>query len=85
MSSLSFISHFTKKKTKRFRSGASPLWSDKSNKNRTALHQASEKGDVLVSVFLYLNGANIESKDNDQQTPLDLAKNNKQKEVEGKL
>jgi hypothetical protein len=34
-------------------------------------------------VFLFLNGVNIDAQDSNQQTPLDVAKIAKQKEVEG--
>ncbi|EKD72361.1 MAG: hypothetical protein ACD_45C00694G0001 [uncultured bacterium] len=44
-----------------------------SNKGNTALHLAAKSGNVAAIKFLIMQGADIESKNNNDETPLDLA------------
>jgi ankyrin repeat protein len=58
-----------------------PLLEDRDNKGRTALHRASESGNLSQVIALLEQGAKINTEDNDWKTPLHLAAQNGEKAV----
>ena len=58
-----------------------PLLEDKDNKGRTALHRASESGNLSQVIALLEQGAKINTEDNDWKTPLHLAAQSGEKAV----
>jgi ankyrin repeat protein len=58
-----------------------PLLEDRDNKGRTALHRASESGNLSQVIALLEQGAEINAGDNDWRTPLQLAAQSGEKAV----
>jgi ankyrin repeat protein len=58
-----------------------PLLEDRDNKGRTALHRASESGNLSQVIALLEQGAKINTEDNDWKTPLHLAAQSGEKAV----
>jgi ankyrin repeat protein len=58
-----------------------PLLEDRDNKGRTALHKASESGNLSQVIALLEQGAKLNAEDNDEKTPLHLAAQSGEKAV----
>lgn len=53
--------------------GADKLWINAEDNGRSAIHQAIFSGSVMSCEYLILNGAKINTQDNEGRTPLHLA------------